>query len=104
VTLVLTVDGARARWTGDVASNAYQGALVRKVSLDGDSLRILLCLRPPNGPVAYLGAPVLTATLALAPGASPGPVALTVAQAGHLSAAQALPDPVTVAAGLLEAR
>jgi hypothetical protein len=102
--LVLTADGARATWTGDVTSTAYTGSLVRKVSQDGGTLRILICRRDQPQPIVYGAAPVLSASLALVPGARPGPVALTVAQAGHLPAAQALPASIAVAAGSLDAR
>lgn len=109
VTLVLDVDGARAAWgtvagAGLVGTGAYQGPLAQKASLQGAELRILVSQENPTPPLAYAGAPVLTVALDLGRGVPPGPVALTVSQAGHLAAPRTMPTATTVDLGTLTAQ
>jgi hypothetical protein len=108
VTLLLDVDGNRARWStvggALVAPGAYAGTRFEKVSLQGSQLRILLGQRDPMPPVAYGDAPVLTVALDLQPGARTGSAGLACSHAGHLGAATARPDAIQILVGALEAR
>jgi hypothetical protein len=96
VALVLDVDGNLASWS-PVAGGGLVGT-------DGFQGKILASQENPTPPIAYGGGPVLTVALDLGRGAPPGPVPLTVSQAGHLAAPMSMPTTLTIAVGVLTAR
>jgi len=108
VTMILTADTTEANWsfvsgTAYLAQAAYPNAMVSIASINGNSLRIVVSQAAGAPVAAYGSAPVLSVALDLVSGASPGNVAVSVAQGGHLGLTPT-PSPITIEIGVLKAQ
>ncbi len=107
VTFVATTDRAQTHWqpmegAAYTKNVAYTGSLISIGSVQDSNLRVILSQRTGNSQT-YGSAPVMSVALDLDPNATPGNVALSVNQAGHLGASTA-PSSMNVAAGSLKAQ
>ncbi len=103
VTFIASAPGGLASWEGAGPAPAcpYRGATVQRFSPLGEALRVVLSQEAPTAPVPYTSTPVVSLVLRLTPGAQPGPIALTLSQAGHLPDVAQDPVPLPVLVGAL---